>query len=95
MTSIKKWVFKMSESGRKDFGKLDKPIQKRMMAFLEERLLPSNNPRLFGKPLTGKLSKYWAFRVGTYRMIVDIQDNTLIILVVTINHRREVYKEIS
>jgi len=64
MTSTKVWRFEMDKEADKDFGRLDKPIKQRIIDFFERRVLPSNNPRLFGKALVGCLSGYWSYRVG-------------------------------
>ena len=92
MTSTKKWVVTFSKNANKNFGQLEKKLQKIIMSFLEDRLLPAENPRLLGKQLTGKLSPYWRYRVGDYRIVVDIRDHALIILVIALDHRRQVYK---
>src|SRR5260364_343704 len=59
---------------------------------MEERMSPRGNPRSIGKVLTGPLIGFWCYRVGNYRIICDIQNDTLCVLVVEIGHRREVYR---
>src|SRR5260364_418470 len=59
---------------------------------MEERISPRGNPRSIGKVLTGPLIGFWCYRVGNYRIICDIQNDTLCVLVVEIGHRREVYR---
>lgn len=71
--------------------KLDRPIQKRILTFLNERILDSKTPRRTGKALTGSLSAYWSYRIGDYRVLVDIVDHELVILVVQLDHRSQVY----
>ncbi len=93
MVSINCWRLEMSKEADKAFGRLDKPVKQRIINFLADRVLPTNNPRLFGKALVGKLAGYWSYRIGDYRVIADIQDNRLIILVVDIDHRRQIYDE--
>jgi mRNA interferase RelE/StbE len=70
---------------------LDRPVQKRILAFLEGRVLPSHTPKQYGKKLTGNLSPFWSYRIGDYRVIADIKDGELVILVVQLDHRRQVY----
>lgn len=93
MGSISVWQFEMHKKAERSFARLDKPIKQRIVDFFEKRVLPSNNPRLFGKGLTGQLSGYWSYRVGDYRIIADIQDTRLTIVAVSIDHRRQVYEE--
>src|SRR5260364_148129 len=59
---------------------------------MEERISPRGNPRSIGKVLTGPLIGFWCYRVGNYRIICDIQNDTLCVLVVEIGHGREVYR---
>lgn len=91
MVSISSWSLEMTKEADKAFGKLDKPIKQRIISYFEKRILVDKNPRRLGKPLSGNLTGYWSYRVGDYRIIADIQDDRLIILVVDIDHRRQVY----
>ncbi|MBM3632385.1 MAG: type II toxin-antitoxin system RelE/ParE family toxin [Alphaproteobacteria bacterium] len=85
------WKIKIRPNTEKQLEKLDREVQKRVLSFLYKRLLPSNNPRQFGKALRGRMSGYWSYRVGDYRIIADIQDHHLTVVAVSINHRRQVY----
>jgi len=77
----------------KQFGKLDKYAQEQINNYLEKHFgKNSSNPRSHGKPLTGRLKAYWRYEVGKYRLICDIQDEILTVLVVKAGHRREVYR---
>lgn len=87
------WKIEFLPSSEKQLQRLDRQIQKRILGFLYNRVLPNNNPRLFGKQLTGRLNRYWSYRVGDYRIIADIQDSRLTIVAVSIDHRRQVYDE--
>lgn len=60
--------------------------------YMDERISPRENPRSIGKALTGPLGGFWRYRVGNYRIICDIQNDALCVLVVEISHRREVYR---
>lgn len=85
------WRFEMTKEADRALGHLDKPIKKRIISYFEDRVLKSGNPRQFGKPLNGHLKSLWSYRIGTYRVIADIQDERLVILAINIEHRREVY----
>lgn len=88
-----KWKIELSTLARKNLGDLDKQIAKRILRFLHDRITKLENPRDVGDALKGpKLGIFWKYRVGDYRIIADIQDRELIILVVRIGNRREVYK---
>lgn len=76
---------------RKEFLKLDKPIQKQIQTFLI-KLQGLQDPRTSGKALTGNLAKKWRYRVGDYRLICEIEDEKILITVLRIAHRKEVYK---
>jgi mRNA interferase RelE/StbE len=83
-------IVSFGSKAQKDFKKLDKTAKKRVDNFLIE-LETLENPRSRGKALVGNLSSLWRYRVGDYRLICEIQDNNLIILVLTIGHRSDVY----
>lgn len=87
------WTIELSGAASKALDRLDKPTVHRILRFLHRRLASAEHPRQLGKPLTGSRSgKLWRYRVGDYRIIVDIQDDVLTVLVVRIAHRREVYR---
>ncbi len=62
-----------------------------MMSYIENKIAKSDNPRRFGKSLTGNLKGLWRYRVGDYRIICQIDDAGLIILVIEVGHRRKMY----
>lgn len=77
----------------KDLEKLDQTARKRILRFLEERIQPLDDPRALGESLKGpKLGEYWKSRVGDYRIIGIIEDERLIVLVLRIGHRRDIYR---
>ena len=77
----------------KDLKKLDRPIQQRIVGFLKQRVATLNNPREIGEALAGaKLGNYWKYRVGDWRIICDIQDRCIVVRVLRIGNRREVYR---
>ncbi|MCM1009054.1 MAG: type II toxin-antitoxin system RelE/ParE family toxin [Ruminococcus flavefaciens] len=75
----------------KEFSKLDKYTMKMIKAWIQKNLINSDNPRSKGKGLTGNRSGQWRYRIGDYRLICKIDDNELVILALSIGHRREVY----
>jgi mRNA interferase RelE/StbE len=72
--------------------KLDKPTARRIVDFMDERVAGSENPRATGKALTGPLGAFWRYRVGDCRVICDLQDGALRLLVVQGGNRSEVYR---
>lgn len=79
-----------TEKSEKQFLKLDKPIQKQIQKFIL-KLQILENPRERGKALVGNLVGFWRYRVGDYRLLCRIIDDELIITVVEIGHRKEIY----
>ncbi len=75
-----RWQIKFEKSARYSLEKLDKPIRKQIENYLD-KLSQLDNPRQRGKGLTGSRSGQWRYRVGDYRVICEIQDNILVVLV--------------
>jgi len=87
------WRIELTATAVKQLGEVDESEAKRITTFLRERLGPAEDPRSVGKALKGsQLGTYWRYRVGDYRIICDIQDKALLILVVAIGNRRDVYR---
>lgn len=83
-----------SEIALRQLKKLDKQTSKRLMTWIGERLINCSNPRLWGKALQGSvLGENWCYRVGDYRILCNIQDEKILILIAGLGHRKEVYKE--
>ena len=88
------WVVNYTDSARKQLKKLDKPTAIRILNYMDERIANSANPRDSGKSLKGpRLGAYWRYRVGEFRIICNIQDQTLCILVIEIGGRKEIYRQ--
>jgi mRNA interferase RelE/StbE len=85
------WKIKFAKKAAKSFNQLDKPVVKRILKFLKTRV--ENDPRCVGDPLKGHLSELWRYRVGDYRLICSIEDEQLLVLVVHVGHRREIYRK--
>ncbi len=75
----------------REFKKLDRYTQRFIKGWIEKNLVGSDNPRQHGKALTANRSGQWRYRIGDYRLICNIDDNKLIILALTMGHRREIY----
>lgn len=88
---MRKYNVMLSERFKKEFKKLDHYTQKIIRAWIDRNLVETENPRLHGKGLTSNRSGQWRYRIGDYRLICTIDDNELIILALTIGHRRAVY----
>jgi len=87
------WTIEYTETARKQLRKLDQQQARRIVEFMDERISGKHDPRERGKALTGStFGVYWRYRVGDYRIICDIQDETLCVLVVRIGNRRDVYR---
>ncbi len=87
------WRIELTATATKQLGKLDRQEARRITAFLRERLATHEDPRSLGKALTGPtLSTFWRYRVGDYRLICDIADGALRILVIEVGNRRDVYR---
>ena len=86
------WQIDYTSTALKQLTKLDKPAAKRIIDFMDERIVVLKDPRDTGKALTGAmLGAYWRYRVGDFRVICDIQDKTLCVLVVEVGGRKDVY----
>jgi len=86
------WRIDLTDTAIKQLSKLDKVEAKRITTFLRQHLAILDNPRSTGKALTGPLGGLWRYRVGDYRIICEIQDAVLCVLVVKIGNRRDVYR---
>lgn len=85
------WTIRYTSTAKKSLSKFDKPEAQRIMRFLHERIEPIEDPRSLGKALSGRLGTFWRYRIGEYRLICDIHDRELIILVIRIGNRKDVY----
>lgn len=87
------WTIEFERSAAKEFRKLDTKLQRRVQRFFQQRILASDDPRSHGKALRGsRLGKLWRYRVGACRIIADLQDDRLVILIVRVGHRGQVYR---
>lgn len=87
------WIVEFDPDAVKDLKKLDKQVQARILDFLRNRVASLSSPRDLGEPLSGsKLGNYWKYRVGDWRIICDLQDHRIIVRVLRVGNRREVYR---
>lgn len=86
------WTVEISNIAEKQLRKLDRSIQARILNWLNDRIEGCKNPRHFGEPLKGGRIGFWRYRIGNYRVLCEIQDKKVIVLVLTIGHRRQVYR---
>jgi mRNA interferase RelE/StbE len=87
------WHVELSHAVDRALGKLDAQQARRILNFLHQRVSKLEDPRSIGKPLQGsRLGEFWRYRVGDYRLICKIEDSRLVVLVLRIGDRREVYR---
>ena len=87
------WRIEFDPAAAKELVKLDKQVARRITSFLGERVAPLDDPRSIGEALRGdELGRYWKYRVGDYRIVAEILDGRLVIVVIRIGHRGEVYR---
>ena len=81
-----------TKSAIKELRKLDSNTRKLLLSWIEKNLVNCSNPRAHGKALRGDKSDQWRYRVGDYRILANIQDDKVVILVLKVGHRREIYE---
>ena len=86
------WTIEITRTAERQIKKLGRSAQIAVVRFLRERLTCADNPRQWGKPLRGEKRGLWRYRVGGYRLICDIQDKRITVLVLEVGHRRDVYR---
>lgn len=87
------WTIEIDPAAAKELNKLDSVSVRRILKFLHERVSRLDDPRSIGEALKGsKLGEFWKYRVGDYRVISRIEDGKMLILVIKIGNRRDVYK---
>ena len=87
------WKIEFAEAASRQLLKLDRPLARRIVRFLRERVSESPDPRALGASLKGDaLGRFWKYRVGDYRVIAENRDSEIRILVVRLGHRSDVYR---
>lgn len=85
------WKVEWDDRARKELRKLDKQIQKDILAYLRSRIATEESPRRFGKGLTGNKAGLWRYRIKDHRLICAIEDEHLVVLVLRASHRKHIY----
>ena len=86
-----KYKVEFTQRALKDLKKLDRHTAALILGWIRKNLEGCENPRLYGKGLTANRSGQWRYRVGDYRLLAEIEDDKIIILILSIGHRREIY----
>lgn len=87
------WQIEFEDAALKELAKLDRQVAQRILTFLRERVAVLDDPRSIGEALRGSsLGEFWKYRVGDYRIIANIEDGAVRILVLRVGNRREVYR---
>lgn len=86
------YTVKISEKALKSLRNLDKQIARMIVAWIEKNLEGTKDPRTKGKGLSHDNKGIWRYRVGNYRILTNIWDDELIILVIEFGHRKDIYK---
>jgi mRNA interferase RelE/StbE len=87
------WKIEWDDRARKELRKLDSSVQKEILSYLRLRIMESNNPRVFGQSLSGNKAGLWRYRVGNYRIICKIEDDILVVFVIGVGPRKEIYED--
>ncbi len=84
------WTIEFTPAAARELRKIGPENSRRILRFLREKA--ANDPRGHGKPLRGVLREFWRYRVGKYRIMARLEDARLLVLVVRVGHRKEIYK---
>ncbi|TVR01238.1 MAG: type II toxin-antitoxin system RelE/ParE family toxin [Desulfovibrionales bacterium] len=87
------WSARIAGPGRKELAKLDRKARSNILNFLRKRIATDEDPRRFGNPLRHNLTGLWKYRVDAFRVIADIQDQEVTVLIVRVGHKSKVYGE--
>ncbi len=86
------WRIEFDRAAARELRKLGSEAERAITRYLRERIATAEDPRRFGHALTGDRKGLWRYRVGDYRIVASIEHDRFVVLVVTIGHRREVYR---
>lgn len=85
------WTLSFDRRFERDLARLDRAIQRRIVSFLEERVVGTDNPRALGAALSHELKGYWKYRVGDYRIICRFEEQDFVVIAIGVGHRSIVY----
>lgn len=86
------WVYEFAPDARRDLKRLGPGAASKIRVYLDKKFQGTKDPRAFGKPLRGDLHGLWRYRVEDYRILARIEDHRLIVTVVTVGHRKDIYE---
>jgi mRNA interferase RelE/StbE len=87
------WRIEVTQTAEKQLAKLDRPVARRIVTFLREQVAASDDPRSLGEALKGsELGEYWKYRVGDWRLICQIEDARITVVMLRLGNRRDVYR---
>ena len=86
------WTIDYLTSAKRELRKLDRHVASRIVDYMDGRIAAMENPRSLGAALVGSKDRLWRYRVGDYRIVCEIHDARLIVLVVRIGHRSDIYR---
>ncbi len=86
------WTIEYADAALRQLRKLDRAAAQRIYRYLNERVALLEDAKSLGKALSGPLGELWRYRVGDYRVIAEVKQNVLTVLVLRVGHRRDVYK---
>ena len=85
------WIVEFDDAAAKELRKLDRQAQQEILHYFRKRIATDEDPRRFGKSLSRELTGLWRYRVRDYRMICNIEDDKLVVLVLRVGHREDIY----
>lgn len=85
------WTVEFDDRARKELRKLDAPAQKQILRYLRKKIATESDPRRFGKALSADKVGLWRYRIGDYRLVCRIEDDKVVVLVLRVGHRKNVY----
>lgn len=85
------WIIEWDDRAVKELRKIDKVMQSAILKYLK-KVMTSDNPKIFGKPLVGSKKGFWRYRVGDYRLICSIEEDIFTVLILAVGHRNSIYE---
>ena len=86
------WTVEWDDRARRELRRLDRAVQRQILRYFRERIATDDDPRRFGRGLRHELQGLWRYRIGDYRTVCRIEDDHLVVLVLVVGHRRQVYE---
>jgi len=86
------WTVEWDDRARRELRRLDQQTQRAILKYFSERISTNEDPKRFGRALHHELQGLWRYRIGDYRAICQIEDDRLIVLVLGVGHRRQIYR---